>query len=128
MGRHCSEETKKKISAAHKGKKLSDETKRKIGEANRGKQLSEETRKKISEAHKGKHLSEETKRKISEGHRGIGDGKGFKKYWAARKDKSLPDQRTEGTAYMRLYMTKYRQRKPRILNFPQTNKTWFNPT
>lgn len=84
MGRKCSEETKKKISKANKGRKLSDETK-----------------KKISEAHKGKKLSEETKRKIGEGHRGKGDGRGFKKYWAERKDKSLPDQRTDGTTYMR---------------------------
>ena len=54
-----------------------EETKRKIGEARKGKQLSEETKRKISEAKKGKYcgeknpnygkqLSEETKRKISE--------------------------------------------------------------
>ena len=101
MRRKCSEETKKKISEANKGRKLSDETK-----------------KKISEAHKGKKLSEETKLKISKGHRGKGSGTGFKKYWATRKDPSLPDQRTDGTTYMRLYMTKFRERKPRLSYIP----------
>lgn len=42
---------------------------------------------------------------------------GFKKYWELHKDKSLPDQREDNTGYMRLYMTKYRQRKPGYLTF-----------
>ena len=46
-----------------------------------------------------------------------GAGTGFKKYWAARKDKSLPDQREDNTTYMRLYMTKYRKKKPGYLTF-----------
>ena len=46
------------------------------------------------------------------------DGTGFKEYWSTHKDKDLPDQRIDNTGYMRLYMTKYRQRKPRILNIP----------
>jgi len=44
------------------------------------------------------------------------DGTGFKKYWAEHKDHSLPDQRVSGTEYMNLYMKKYRQRKPRLLD------------
>ena len=103
------------------GRKCSEETKKKISEANKGRKLSAEHKKKISEAHKGKKLSEETKRKISEGHRGKGSGKGFKEYWATRKDPSLPDQRTDGTTYMRLYMTKFRERKPRILDLPKAS-------
>ena len=99
------------------GRKCSEETKKKISEANKGRKLSPEHKKKISEAHKGKKLSEETKLKISKGHRGKGDGVGFKRYWAERKDKSLPDQRTDGTAYMNLYMKKYRKRKPGYLTF-----------
>ena len=51
-----SEETKKKMSEANKGKHLSEETKLKISEANKGKKRSEETRKKISEAKKGKNI------------------------------------------------------------------------
>ena len=74
-----SEETKRKISEALKGKPRSEETKRKLSEAKKGIHLalSEERRIKLSEALKGennpnygKHLSEETKRKISEAKKG----------------------------------------------------------
>ena len=60
-----SEETKKKIGAAQKGrqcywkgKNLSEEAKKKISEANKGKQKSVEHKKKISEARKGKCAGE----------------------------------------------------------------------
>lgn len=60
-----------------KGKTLSEETRRKISEAHKGNHLSKETRNKISEAHKGKSsprkgvtLSDETRRKISEAKKG----------------------------------------------------------
>lgn len=81
-----SEEHKRKISEAEKGRHLSEEWKRKISEANKGKHLSEEHKRKLSEAHKGKpawnkgtyesgmkgkHHSEETKRKMSEARKGI---------------------------------------------------------
>ena len=65
-----SEETKKKMREAHKGKKQSEETRKKLSEANKGKKLPEETRKKLSEANKGKHLSEEHKNKIGEASKG----------------------------------------------------------
>ena len=48
------------------GKHLSEETKKKLSEARKGKPKSEEHKKKLSEAHKGKHHSEESKKKISE--------------------------------------------------------------
>ena len=64
------EETKRRMSAAHKGKKLSEETKRKIGDAFRGKPLSEEHKRKLSEAHKGKPLSALHRRRISEANKG----------------------------------------------------------
>ena len=44
----------------------SEESKRKISEAKKGKQLSEEHKQKISESHKGYRHSEETKQKMSE--------------------------------------------------------------
>ncbi len=49
----ASEETRRKLSEAGKGRKHSEETKRRIGISNTGKIISEETRKKISEANKG---------------------------------------------------------------------------
>ena len=52
-----------------KGKQLSDETRRKMSEAQKGKpghKHTDEARRKMSEAHKGKHRSEETCSKISE--------------------------------------------------------------
>lgn len=62
------------------GKKLSEETKKKIGEASRGRHHSEETKKRLSESLKGeknpnygKHLSEETKRKLSESCKNVSD-------------------------------------------------------
>lgn len=60
-----SEETKRKLSEANKGKKHSEESKRKMSEARKGKKKSEETKRKMSEANKGKVFSEETKRKLS---------------------------------------------------------------
>lgn len=66
--RTTTEETKEKISKAHKGKNLSDETKQKISQKHKGKQLSEETKQKISESTKNKvkdKMPEEIKEKIS---------------------------------------------------------------
>jgi len=48
------EETKKKMSEAHKGKKKSAETKQKMSEAHKGKKKSAETKQKIGEANKGR--------------------------------------------------------------------------
>ena len=59
-----SEETKREMSEAVKGRKHSDETRRKMSESHRGKTPSEETRKKISKSKKGKKLSEEHKRSL----------------------------------------------------------------
>lgn len=92
-----SDETKRKLSEAHKGernpmygKPRSDETKQKIADAlkgeknpNYGKTPSDETRRKIAEANKGKPspmkgktMSDEAKQKIAEAK---------KAYWARRK-------------------------------------------
>jgi hypothetical protein len=71
-GKHRSEETCKKISAANKGqipwckgKHLSEETKQKIRNTQIGRKASEETKRKIGLASKGKIVSEETKKKMS---------------------------------------------------------------
>lgn len=75
LGKKFSEETKKKMSEAHKGrvswnkgKKFSEETKNKMSEAHKGKKLSEETRRRLSEARK--NMSEETKKKIGAAKKG----------------------------------------------------------
>ena len=79
-----SEETRRKLSEAHKGEKhnnygktLPEETRRRISEAGKGKKRSEETRRRISESKKGenhpnygKKLSEEHRQKMSESKKG----------------------------------------------------------
>ena len=75
--RNVSEETRRKLSEANKGKVLSEETRRKLSEAHKGKLVSEETRRKRSEANKGnqwnvgKVRSEETKKKMGESKKGM---------------------------------------------------------
>lgn len=62
-----SEETKQKISKAHKGKIVSEETRKKMSEVRTGIRpyiITEETRKKMSEAKK--NISDETRNKMSE--------------------------------------------------------------
>ena len=79
--RILSEEHKKKIGRANKGRKHTEETKKKMSVSKKGKykgeksphwgkKQSEEHRKKVSIAKKGKKVSEETKRKIGDAFRG----------------------------------------------------------
>ena len=76
-GKHHSEETRRKISESEKGKQLSEETRIKMSESKskrsprKGVTLSEETRKKISESLKGRHYSEEARIKMSESRKGM---------------------------------------------------------
>lgn len=72
-GLRYSEETRRKIGEANRGKKHSEETKRKMSEDRRGKpqmklrgqKKSEEHKQKLREANIGKKASEETRRKMS---------------------------------------------------------------
>lgn len=62
-----SEETKRKHKAArNKRPPASDETRRKMSEARRGRKMSEETKRKISEANKGKRRTVAERTKMSE--------------------------------------------------------------
>ena len=69
-GREVSKETRKKISESLKGRELSEEHKKKISASEEGKEISEETRRKISKANSGRELSEAHKKKIGEGNKG----------------------------------------------------------
>ena len=69
-GRKLSPETRAKISAAHKGKKVSQETCAKLSEAHKGKKLSPEARAKIGAANKGRKASPEARAKMSAAHKG----------------------------------------------------------
>lgn len=74
-----SEETRKKLSIAFKGRKLSEDHKRKIGEKSKGRTWSEETRKKMIKALIGRIVSDETRSKISKSNRGRHLSEGHKK-------------------------------------------------
>ena len=70
----CSEEQRRRLSEAGKGRKHSSETRQKIGDAQRGcknhmwgKQLPAKTRQKISEANKGLKRSDEARDNIAKG-------------------------------------------------------------
>ncbi len=65
-----SEEHKRNLSLANKGKKLSEEHKQKVRLAHTGTTVSEETKKKMSLAHKGIKFSAEWSKRISEAQRG----------------------------------------------------------
>ena len=65
-GKKHSEESKRKMSLSRKGKSKSKEENRKNSESHKGKHQSEEARRKNSLFQKGRHHSEETKKKISE--------------------------------------------------------------
>jgi len=68
----CREKNKSLCSYAcnSKYKGQTNESKRKISKANKGRRHNEEVKKKISDATKGKKLSDETKRKMSEAQKG----------------------------------------------------------
>ena len=92
-GKRMSEESRRKMSEArkgklspNKGKKLSDETKRRISEACKGHKHSEEARRKISEVMKGHKTSEETRRKIGTANKG-------RKTWITGKQHSEETRR-----------------------------------
>lgn len=76
IGRHLSEETKRKISKIKQERKQrlgyvnSPEARKRISEAKKGIHFSDEHRRKMGEVRKGKHRSEEIKKRMSEAHKG----------------------------------------------------------
>ena len=90
---HQSEETRKRISIANKGKKHSEETRKRISEAKKGVHYGDDVRKRMSEARKGKSLSETHRMHISEGRRGmVFTEEHKKKLSAAHKGKHLSEE------------------------------------
>ena len=90
-GKKRSEETRKCVSESLKGHPVSEESRKKMSEARKGKYAGEthpmygkhhtdEAKKKISEVSKGKHLSEEAKKKIGEAQKGNTNTKGMRWY------------------------------------------------
>jgi group I intron endonuclease len=84
MGLKLREETKIKIGMAHKGKIVSEETRKKLSDANKGrnnwlgKKLSEKHKQSLSAAAKGRKHTEETKKKLRERSKGNKNAKGNK--------------------------------------------------
>lgn len=71
IGTISSEETKRKISIAHKGKKLSEEHKKSIGDKQRGIPRNPESVKKTAEKNRGKKRSPEFVKTMSEIRKGV---------------------------------------------------------
>ena len=68
-GKYLPDDTKQRISESLKGIKrgpMSEETRRKMSEARKGRTFTEEWRRKMSEARKGRTFTEEWRRKMSE--------------------------------------------------------------
>ena len=124
-----SEETRRKLSEAKKGKKLSTETRRKLSEAKKGKKLSTEHRQKISKSLKGennyfygKKHSAETRQKISKSLKG-------KKHSAETRQKiseakQSPEYPTAYDVFLALPpdMPLKEKRKLLYTKFPNVNK------
>lgn len=62
--RKCSEETKKKMSLAQKGKVFSEEHKKRMSLAGKNRVMSKETKEKLLKANKGKIVNKETRAKL----------------------------------------------------------------
>jgi len=68
---HHSEESKRKLSAAHKGKQLSNETRQKLSEINKAAWRSKKHREKMRDALTGRKFSEKARRNMSVARTGV---------------------------------------------------------
>lgn len=98
------DESKRKISEAGKGRRQSKKTKEAISRYNKSKVVSRETRDKISKAFKGKTLTNEHKRKISQGIKntdklGWRDGRRMMKPVYSEVDKTYFESRNKAAEY-----------------------------
>ena len=70
FGKAHTDDARRRIGDAHRGKIISPEQRSKLSEAGRGRKKSEETKRRLSKSLKGKSKSEEHRRKIGNVHRG----------------------------------------------------------
>ena len=124
-GRHHSEETRKKLSAAHLGKPFSEEHKRKLSESQKGKNHtpqnnfkkgnticlgaihSDETKAKISAGNKGKKRSVADCKKIGDAHKGMVHGPETRKKMSVAgkgRKKSLAHRKKISEAHKRCWL------------------------
>ena len=114
VGRKITELTKQKIALSTKGHKVSDNTKLKISAANKGKKRTEKTKKKISIIQIGKRASEETKRKMSDAHR----GRQFSKESRKKMSEARKGYKHSAESYLKRTITrKLKGVKPRACSF-----------
>lgn len=107
-GKTISEETRKKISLANSGDKnpnygktTSDEKKEKISKANTGKKRTKEQRLRCSINSKGRIHTEESKKKISESHKGIKFSEEHKKHLSESKQNISSETKEKIAKYRR---------------------------
>lgn len=113
----CSEERRKNISAALKGRKMSEEQKVKL----RGRKPSDETRRLISIGNKGKTVSAESRAKMSKsrmGHVGYMTGKTHTEEWKKKMSEKFSGQKNP--MYGRKNSDKDRERL-RVVNIGNKN-------
>ena len=122
-----SEQTRRKLSEAHKGRKppnfgksMSAAQKIKLSEAHKGKTLSAEHRRKISERNKGennpfygKTHTAESRRKNSEAHKGNAYAKGYKHTAESRRKNSEAQKGRKHTAQSRRKISEAQKGKKR---------------
>lgn len=80
-------ESKQKMSNSQKGKIISDEQRKRISEANKNKIVSDETKEKLRQSALGRKFTEEHKRKLSEAHKNKPSNNKGKKMTQEQKDK-----------------------------------------
>lgn len=123
-GKKLSSEHRRKLSEAHMGKSNgphSEETKRKIGDAHRGKVMSEKSRRKVSESKKGKipnrdyTMSEEQKQKLREASKG-------NKINIGRKHTAQTRANMAAAAKRRWLVPEYREKIFEAWKNPETKK------
>lgn len=125
VGWSPSKKTRKRMSEAHKGKKLSKEHKQKIAEANKGNKLSKKHKQSMLRVNTGKTLSEEHKRKISETHKqkGISKGKNNPAARAVIANNKYFDTSREAAKFLDVSHTMvYKRIKKQVPGYKYVNK------